>query len=370
MDFQVLLSGLKAEAERGNIVAKAKPGTDLVLFNYTNSCTFDRAWNDFTRMARGLILDTKLQRIAATPFPKFFNVFEENVPLPDVGFETFEKVDGSLGIVYHHASRWRVATRGSFDSVQAQWAERWLNSQPNISDLWQGTTYLVEIVYPQNRIVVDYGGWEGLILLGAYDHTGHEVPFSRLLDVRVPGIRHVESFHYNSVDAIVEIAKCLPARHEGFVVRFSNGYRVKIKGDEYIRIHRIISNLTPLSIWESMREGDDLKVIKSQLPEEFWKDFDNIVGLLSVDLNSLQCDIASAVMETEHMSDKELGLRLGEFDPKVQQFLFTLRRNPTAIFDLGSRMRRKYFDLVRPTGNRLEGYSPTTSMMNFRAEDV
>jgi RNA ligase len=72
-------------------------------------------------MARGLILNLAGGRIAAAPFPKFFNWSEladaerERLGrLAASGFDVFEKLDGSLGIIFGHGDRWRVATRGRF----------------------------------------------------------------------------------------------------------------------------------------------------------------------------------------------------------------------------------------------------------------
>jgi RNA ligase len=83
----------------------------------------------------------------------------------------FDKMDGSLGILYPTSQGMAVATRGSFTSEQAlkateilhekypEWAQityDWFRS--NFDANWYEVNYtdLVEIVYPENRIVVDY----------------------------------------------------------------------------------------------------------------------------------------------------------------------------------------------------------------------
>jgi hypothetical protein len=40
---------------------------------------------------------------------------------------------------------------------------------------------------------------------------------------------------------------------EGFVVRFSNGERMKIKGEEYLRLHKIMTNLSTTGVWEVLK---------------------------------------------------------------------------------------------------------------------
>jgi hypothetical protein len=55
VEFGVLYENLKAESQRGNVV-KIERGS-LSLFTYTNRCVYERAWNKWNVLARGLILD-------------------------------------------------------------------------------------------------------------------------------------------------------------------------------------------------------------------------------------------------------------------------------------------------------------------------
>jgi len=93
----------------------------LSLFCYTNRCVYERLWNDWTLIARGLILDRENQQVIATPFPKFFNYGEMGIALPGEFFDVYEKMDGSLGITYYYQEHWYIATKGAFDSKQATW---------------------------------------------------------------------------------------------------------------------------------------------------------------------------------------------------------------------------------------------------------
>ncbi len=53
------------------------PAFPLLIHNYTQSCQFEKAWNDLTVMCRGLITDLD-GLIVARPFRKFFNLAEHN----------------------------------------------------------------------------------------------------------------------------------------------------------------------------------------------------------------------------------------------------------------------------------------------------
>lgn len=283
---------------------------DHALYCYTPSAVYDRAWDEITTLARGLIIDWRRERVVATPFPKFFNIGERaDEPIPDLPFEVFEKHDGSLIILWHDGERWRTATKGSLDSDQSRAAAAWLADR-DLSSLLPGFTYLAEWVGPSNRIVVPYER-EELILLAVYDNEGHE--YNSIL-VRqaadVLGWRCVERHLFESLSDLVEHASTLPHTREGFVVRFTDGRRLKIKGDEYRRIHALISRCTPLGVWEALMAGDDIAALRQHLPDEFLGDLDQINVLLSQRVAAIADDVASAAARVAGWSDKEVGLHL------------------------------------------------------------
>jgi len=375
--FDQILNDLLAEVEAGS-VAVVSDG-DLRLFKYTDRCSFERRWTRTSLAARGLILDVSANRIVGTSFEKFFNIFEgmrlgeAMEPLPDEPFEVFEKIDGSLGIVFFHDGEWRVATRGSFQSDQARWATDYLRRHIETQWLEVGCTYLTEIVFPENRIVISYD-YQGLVLLGAYDATGEEFSRRRLEAVAlVCGFTLPESHSYQSIDQLLEVAKTLPASAEGFVVRFASGRRIKIKGDEYCRIHRLVSRVTPLAVWEMLVEGDDLDAIATQLPEEFQGDLAQINALLDAQLTARLAAVRVAVDYVAEWSDKEVGLwqrRQHEFPEDVARWIFAARKKDLLkeVGAPGSVLRRRFFETFRPTANRLEGYVPSSAVNRFAAE--
>ena len=357
MDFDSLWTGL-IDAKNKGFVRHTTDDDGLSLFCYSEACTYEKAWNEHTLIARGIILDEKERKVVATPFPKFFNVSEREQTIPDLPFETFEKLDGSLIIIFHHNGKWKTATKGSFKSDQAKWAANKLAGNEHF--LTKGTTYLCEAIYPENRIVVHYP-FEGLVLLSAYDQEGIELPFYQLrLLNRQLGWSIANRWNYSSVSELLEKAKTLPSTEEGFVLRFSNGHRLKVKGDEYCRIHRIISRVTPLAMWEAMYNKDDLVDIRKQLPEEFWEDFDNIIRILEESINAILKQVRDVAEPLKEKTDKEVGLCLSSYPENVRRFIFPYRNNNGDL--LNGKPRDLLFRTVRPTGNNLGGYRPSTSI--------
>ncbi|OXB12335.1 RNA ligase [Flavobacterium reichenbachii] len=241
------------------------PEYDLYIYNYTQNAQFERIWNEVTLACRGLILDEK-GNVIARPFPKFFNLGEiENQMLPDTTFEVYDKMDGSLGILYWINDVPFMASRGSFASEQSDKANEMLQGKyrNSWSLLDKNKTYLFEIIYPENRIVLDYGASEELVLLAVVDtDSGEEFP---LEDVGFPMVEK-----YDGIKDILTLKEMELANKEGFIIKYANNFRVKIKFDEYFRLHRIITQVSNLNIWEYLKANQSFEEILERVPDEFF----------------------------------------------------------------------------------------------------
>jgi RNA ligase len=208
--------------------------------------------------------------IIARPLAKFFN-YEEWIAMgksiPNGSPTVAEKMDGSLGILYWLDGVPWVATRGSFTSDQALWATEWVRK--NISKIEKCNrdwTYLFEIIYPANRIVLNYD-FSGLAWLGAVNiETGvFEIPLKEAFDFMIP------VFHnFVSVD---ELLKQNPANREGFVLYYEDTM-LKIKFDEYVKLHKIMTGLSEKGVWELLKEkGIDTEAneLVENVPDEFYE---------------------------------------------------------------------------------------------------
>lgn len=356
MPFDDLASSLREAVSVGAVSEKRcaeRPA--LALYCYTNRAVFDKLWTPTVEMARGLVLDHEARRVIATPFPKFFNHGERAGVLPDEPFDVFEKLDGSLGVIFHDGERWRVTTKGAFGAAQSAWATDYLASVGAWSALTRGATYLAEIVYAANRIVVGYA-WEGLALLGAYHEDGREFSRSEVWDVaHATRLRLCEHYTYASVAEMIDAAKAFRADREGFVVRFASGLRVKVKGAEYLRVHRLVSRVTPLALWESLAANDDLDAIRREIPEEFWGDFDAIREALTARFVEVVDAVEHEAGRWEGRSNKDIGLALSTIEEPARSLLFAYRKGGDAWLS-NARDRMNVCKRFRPDGNVLAGY--------------
>jgi RNA ligase len=254
----------------GLLHKQTHPTKDLTIWNYSPKVQYERLWDDITLQCRGLVTNSKGD-IVARPFKKFFN-YEEHKPedIPNEDYVVYEKMDGSLGILFNYEGEWILSTRGSFTSPQAIKGKEILDRH-DINAWRKDNTYLFEIIYPENRIVVDYKGEEKLVVLGAiHTETGQEIPDSSLFWTQDSGFEVVTTYKTwgESYDLLKEeISK----DREGYVIKFKNGFRMKIKGEEYKRLHKILTNFSSKDIWELMKDGKPMDEFLDRVPDEFYK---------------------------------------------------------------------------------------------------
>ena len=298
----------------GLLHKQTHPTFDLTIWNYSPKVQYEKLWDDITIQCRGLVTNSKGD-IVARPFKKFFN-YEEHKPedIPNEDYVVYEKMDGSLGILFYYEEEltderryniwfnnnyetgmerffdpnnlpdfedpyyeptpktkgeWILSTRGSFTSPQSIKGKEILDKKYDISSLRKDNTYLFEIIYPENRIVVDYKGEEKLVLLGAiHTETGNEVPDSSLFFMEEGGFELVTTYKTwgEGYDLLQEeISK----DREGYVIRFKNGFRMKIKGEEYKRLHKILTNISNRDIWEYLKDNKPFDELLEKVPDEF-----------------------------------------------------------------------------------------------------
>lgn len=363
LEFDALLAGLEEAHSARAINGRSHPEfPDLMIWNYTNKCVYDKLWTPISVAARGLMTDTRKREVVATPFPKFFNVGEitEGKTLPNMPFEVFEKLDGSLIILFHYEGRWRASTRGAFGTEQALWAEN-LMADCDLSALDHGATYLCEAIYPENRIVIEYDE-EALVLLSGYDREGYEFSADHISELAHRlGWRSAKRYQFENAAAMFSAAENLPETEEGYILRFEDGYRLKLKGSAYCRVHALISRVTPLAIWELMNEGEDLEAIRKQIPEEFWSDFDEIERIIQQQIDERIALVEDHRQRMESLTDKEVGLRLPGLPDQVRKLIFLARKGSGDLLQHPN-ARRILFRDVRPTLNQLEGYEPSFAL--------
>lgn len=192
----------------------------------------------------------------------------------------------------------------------------------------------------QNRIVVDYGDYEGLILLATFDTTGkeHDVEMWRQY-----GFEVVKK--YDGLKDISVLKSLIENNREGFVVKFSNGDRVKIKGEEYIRLHRLMTCLSTTSVWEVLSRGGTIADVLVNVPDEFYELIHTYEKSLIKEyekvLSQARLDYMSAVFNTT--SRKEFAAFVK--DKQHKKILFNLYDNKS--------VKKEVWDIIKPKYRKL-----------------
>ena len=342
-DIQSLVvSGFDDWQSLGHVSVKGQ--RDLMLFKYNQTAIFENRWNFFECVSNGLIID-RTGVVIARGFDKMWNYGQRGrYPPYTAHLQTvMEKMDGSLGEIYRENNEIKIATRGSFNSEQAVWATEKLmydHEHLGLNRLPSELTLLFEIIYPVNRIVVDYEGRESLTLLAARNRfTGDYLPFYpdlyELADTF--GFDLVRTYNLTQME-IVERLGIIDVNLEGWVCEYSDGSRWKFKGDAYLELHKAISGLSYKNAVISCRNKTTQKV-REIVPDEFLDEYDGWVASIHEQVAATEHDIYRTYQvskDIDHESRKDLALWLYEYHEPIASYIFALYdgRDTGAIRDM------------------------------------
>ena len=309
----------------GDIVARYSDDGELVILNYTAAAQYANRWNPYERVCRGLILNTKTGEVVARAYDKFFN-WGDDAPSPKAHLaEVTEKLDGSMGILYRHHGQFYVATRGAFTSDQALWATDFLRRKYDLSRLPDRLTLLFEIIFAANRVIIDYGSREDLVLIGVRDRiTGGDWFMVRIKDLaRDYGFNTPNTFDTTDPSQFVEAAKSLTTNQEGYVLRFSDGKRFKIKGDAYLSLHRMKFAFSFNRILEAVQQkvdSDYIAALPDDMQQEALQYQQQIADKIKVVVSRITTEFSSA----PKTSRKEFALWVNANYPTDAAYLFAM----------------------------------------------
>ena len=238
------------------------------------------------------------------PFDKFFNFGEQYSAVNDIDWNTAmvtQKVDGSLIKIWYDYDGWVISTNGTIDGYKAECGDttygdlvqKIIDRIPNFfKHLDRDYTYMFELTSPFNRIVVRYEGIN-LWYLGRRNISNHIEDNEPLM---IGGILHPEVYLHHSLSECVAAAHEMGDDEEGYVVCDAHFNRIKIKGDEYLALHKMRGNgpLTVLRVVEMYQQGT-LDDFVAYYPE--FKDFtDDVVQRIRYYIEV--CDTAFKVVRS------------------------------------------------------------------------
>lgn len=259
---------LELYVKNGIVTASPHPRLPLLILTYGRSAVYENLWDDVTTKCRGLIIDRK-GIVIARPFEKFFNVATSYRPetwlenLPKVKPDTFEKLDGSLGILYRYNGETGIASKGSFKSDHANWATGFYMANHKDAIWPEGYTPVFEMICQEVQThVVHYKEDDHLALTALVNiETGEELNYDSLC-VWAAGnnVPVVEKFDKTVGDVLAEDRQ----NKEGYVLSWprpgETPLKVKVKHETFLAMQKIAHAATPKAILGALCEGQDEQI--------------------------------------------------------------------------------------------------------------
>lgn len=237
---------------------------NLVMFKYT------QIGSDFklpiVQEARGVILDSANNwEVVSFPYKKFFNYGEScasKINWPSA--KVYQKLDGSLMVLYYYDGKWQVSSSGVPDASGAIgsntfkelfWTTWNTYEQYKLPDDIT-KSFMFELMTPENQIIVkqqqyslELHGVRCLKTLKEYDPE----PIAKCYQWKC-----VRSLTFEKLDDVLSASKKLdPYCEEGYVVcdKFFN--RIKIKNPDYVLLsHTKEHVITDLSILKVIQQNE------------------------------------------------------------------------------------------------------------------
>ena len=238
------------------------------VFGGEDDVTPDEFWDKYDGFyleCRSVVIDIKENRLVVTPFKKFRNLNEceetsiENISkrIKDVKCVEFsDKLDGSMQAVRYYNDSIIMCGSTSLNP-ESSWrlkdGYKMLFNRAGYIDLIMDNpllTFIFEYISMKDAHVVVYSKeQEGLYLIGIRNSvTGEEYSYA---DVKAYAEKYsvpsTAIFDKTLDDVIKELDDKKSNEAEGFVVNI-DGYKVKIKYNDYVNMHRVLSESSSINL--------------------------------------------------------------------------------------------------------------------------
>lgn len=201
--------------------------------------------------------------VVAWPLNRFFNQGEVTTIESLSGFKLYEKLDGTMCVLYCHEGSWHVATRSvpeadeqmnsgfeplgyTFSSLfkkalretlEQEYDEKFKDDDTCFEtftrSLDHGTTYVFELTTPINRIIVKYDTYRVTLLALRDTKTGIERRIEDE-DINVPKCKNWDFDSDDVHDLCTFVNESDPAKLEGAVLVDQSFFRIKVKSKAWV----------------------------------------------------------------------------------------------------------------------------------------
>lgn len=272
------------------------------VFGGEEDITSDIFWNmydGFYKECRSIVIDLELEIIVLSPFSKFKNLNEGEENQLDVildkinnakSIEITNKLDGSMQSARYITEYNKIIMSGSqaidiSNSWRLEDGYTLLISQPNYVDMInqnQHYTFIFEFISLKDAHVVNYKKEEeGLYLIGVRNSlTGEQLSYNQVKGFSDKyNVLTTEIFD-KDFDTVLEEIKTIKANEmEGFVISI-DGYMIKVKADDYVNIHRILSKISSINLIIKNIADDTFDDLISKVPYAYKWRIDKVADIV------------------------------------------------------------------------------------------
>jgi len=241
---------------------------DLTLITYTNAAQYDAEWNNFLRVCRGIVLDSRAN-VVSFPFHKFFNIDEhDETRLQEVAKWQYrsitEKLDGVMIQVFRHEGELVFASRHGIGTRASQLAAALATDIDSriLSRIGFRHTLICELIHPEVwQPGMIYYQNKALVPLFVRDLDTLELyPSGELFhEMLPPNFILPNRYLYENVRSLVKVVRDYHEPDwEGVVVQGSGelgNQLVKIKTYGYVHRLQILRGLSPRRLIEVYRHA-------------------------------------------------------------------------------------------------------------------
>lgn len=232
----------------------------LNIYTYSRKAVQQNVWDHVTSRCRGIIINRLTGEIIARPFEKFHNYGSDLNTVSVLPYKdpvVWEKMDGFMATLYTWKGVDYIASKGSFHSTHAKWATAWLRAKfGNSVGIPAGHTAVFEGLHRDLRIVVDYKDRQELVLLAIINNeTGEEYPPIDFIRTAAElGFSRPLAFGFSLEQVVKDTLNPPAGDEEGYVLTWyrhgQTPFRLKLKFIEYLRLHRMVTGVSPRRVWE------------------------------------------------------------------------------------------------------------------------
>lgn len=293
-------------------------------------------YDGFYRECRSVVIDIEKECIVLCPFSKFFNINElEETSVKNIQkriknancVEFSDKLDGSM-----QSARWyenQIVMAGSQainpdNSWRLEDGYRMIYELSGYKKMLQefpNFTFVFEYISLRDAHVVKYKKeQEGLYLIGMRDiNTGVELPYDTIMNIaNEHNIPTTKVFNKTLDQVMIELDDKSSDEAEGFVINI-DGYKVKVKYNDYVHIHKALSKLSSINlIIRSIADGqyDDLL---SKLPFAYHDDVKKVASIVFDYIRKTENTINEYYNSAPKENIKEFMIYISENVPKCYQ---------------------------------------------------